>query len=137
VIDRRSITRGEDAPMSMDMFAKVLQVVVGLGLLNVWLLRARSSTAYRGGTAQTLRQEFAAYGLPAGAFYVVGTLKIAAGVILLGALWLPLPARLAATVVAGLMVGALVMHAKVKDPTSRSVPAALMLAMCVGIVALL
>ncbi len=118
-------------------FALVFQAIVGLGLLNVWLLRSRSATAYRGGSAQTLKQEFAAYGLPDVAFYIVGTLKVVAGVVLLAALWLPMPARLAATVVAGLMVGALVMHAKVKDPASRSVPAAAMLAMCVGIVVLL
>ena len=124
--------------MSMDTIARLLQLVVGLGLLNVWLLRARSKTAYRGGSAQTLRQEFDTYGLPAAAFYIVGTLKVVAGVILLAALWLPMPmpARLAAGVVAGLMVGALLMHAKAKDPVRKSVPAVVMLAMCVGIVAL-
>jgi hypothetical protein len=123
--------------MSMDTYARILEVIVGLGLLNVWLLRARSSTAYRGGSAQTLRQEFDSYGLPAAAFYVVGTLKVLAGVILLAALWMPMPARLAATVVAGLMVGALLMHAKAKDPARKSVPAAMMLAMCLGLVVLL
>lgn len=123
--------------MSLELLTRVLEVVVGLGLLNVWLLRARSATSYRGGDAKTLRQEFAAYGLPVSAFYVVGTLKVAAGLILLSALFLPMPARLAATVVAGLMVGALAMHIKVKDPASKSVPAALMLAMCVAIVVLL
>jgi hypothetical protein len=123
--------------MSLDTFTRILEVIVGLGLLNVWLLRARSSTAYRGGSAQTLRQEFDAYGLPPAAFYVVGTLKVLAGVILLAALWMPMPARLAATVVAGLMVGALLMHAKAKDPARKSVPAAMMLAMCLGLVVLL
>lgn len=122
--------------MSLELLTRVLEVVVGLGLLNVWLLRSRSATSYRGGDAKTLRQEFAAYGLPVSAFYVVGTLKVAAGLILLSALFLPMPARLAATVVAGLMVGALAMHIKVKDPSSKSVPAALMLALCVGIMVL-
>lgn len=123
--------------MSLDTLARILEVVVGLGLLNVWLLRSGSSTAYRGGSSKTLREEFAAYGLPVSAFYIVGTLKVLAGVILITALFLPMPARLAATVVAGLMVGALAMHIKVKDSAIKSVPAALMLAMCVGIVALL
>ncbi len=125
--------------MSMETLVRVLEVIVGAGLLNVWLVRAGSSTGYRGGSAKTLREEFAAYGLPVMAFYVVGTLKVTAGVILLAAQFLPLamPARLAATVVAGLMVGALVMHIKVKDPVVKSVPAALMLAMCAGIVVLL
>lgn len=125
--------------MSMETLARVLQVIVGLGLLNVWLVRARSSTGYRGGSAKTLREEFAAYGLPVAAFYVVGTLKVLAAVTLLAALFLPLslPARIAAMVVAALMVGALVMHVKARDPVRKSVPAALMLAMCLGLVVLL
>ena len=36
--------------------ANLLQVVVGLGLLNVWLLRGRSATPYRGGASRTLRE---------------------------------------------------------------------------------
>ncbi|MDQ8160933.1 MAG: DoxX family protein [Gemmatimonadota bacterium] len=122
--------------MTMDLIGRVLLVVVGLGLLNVWLLRARTDTAYRGGTAHTLREEFSAYGLPGFMFYVVGALKISAGVILLASLRWPMPAQLAATVVAGLMVGAIVMHVRVKDPARKSVPAALMLAMCLGIAVL-
>ena len=114
----------------------ILQVVVGLGLLNVWLLRSASATAYRGGAATTLKEEFAAYGLPDAARYVVGTLKVAAGVILIAGLWLPLPVRIAAGVVAVLMVGALAMHQKVSDPPMKSLPAALMLVMCLAIVLL-
>lgn len=125
--------------MSLETLARALEVIVGLGLLNVWLVRARSSTGYRGGSAKTLREEFAAYGLSSTMFYLVGTLKVSAGLILLAALFLPLPlpARIAASVVAGLMVGALMMHIKVKDPVVKSVPAALMLAMCVVLVVLL
>ena len=74
----------------------VLQLIVGLGLLNVWLLRGARRTSYRGGGAQTLREEFAAYQLPTAAFYLVGALKVVAGVILLAGLWWPLPVRAAA-----------------------------------------
>jgi uncharacterized membrane protein YphA (DoxX/SURF4 family) len=114
----------------------VLQLVVGLGLLNVWLLRSGSPTGYRGGEAQTLKEEFAAYGLPDIAFYLVGVLKVGAGLILVAGIWMNLPVRIAAGVVAALMVGALAMHARVGDPAKRSLPAALMLAMSVGIVLL-
>jgi len=114
----------------------VLQIIVGLGLLNVWLLRAKSSTAYRGGTATSLKEEFQAYGLPEAAFYVVGALKITAGVILIAGVWIPLPVGLAAGVVAALMVGALAMHVKVGDPLMKSLPAALMLVMSVAILLL-
>ncbi|NNF29610.1 MAG: DoxX family protein [Gemmatimonadetes bacterium] len=114
----------------------LLQLVVGLGLLNVWLLRAGSATEYRGRDSKTLKEEFQAYGLPDLAFYVVGALKIGAGIILLAGLWFDLPVRLAGGVVALLMVGALAMHMKVGDPAKRSVPAALMLLMSGAIVLL-
>ena len=114
----------------------LLQLVVGLGLLNVWLVRAGSETEYRGGEARTLREEFAAYGLPDIAFYVVGGLKITAGVVLIAGVWIDLPVRLAAGVVAVLMIGALAMHLKVGDPMKRSVPALLVLLMCGGILLL-
>lgn len=113
-----------------------LQLVVGLGLLNVWLVRAGSATDYRGGESKTLREEFGAYGLPDAAFYAVGALKIFFGSLLVAGLWFDLPVRAAAGAIALLMVGALIMHVKVGDPPKRSVPAALMLVMCVGIVLL-
>ena len=107
----------------------ILQVIVGLGLLNVWLLRRQSATAYRGGSAKNLKDEFAAYGLPAAMFYVVGGLKIICGVLLLVGLAYAPVVLPAAAVVAVLMVGAVAMHLKVRDPVSKFVPAALMLAM--------
>lgn len=119
-------------PLTMNA---VLQLLVGLGLLNVWVVRSVKRTAYRGGAAQTLREEFAAYHLPPAAFYVVGALKVVAGVVLLAGLWWPLPVRAAAGVVAALMVGAIVMHVKIKDPVTKSVPAVIMLAMCAVLVA--
>jgi len=122
--------------MPLISIPSVLQIIAGLGLLNVWLVRAASATAYRGGAAKTLKEEFAAYGLPNAAMYVVGALKIAAGVILIAGLWMPLPVTIAAGVVAVLMVGALAMHLKVGDQPVKFLPAALMLAMCIAIVML-
>ncbi len=114
----------------------LLQIMVGLGLLNVWLVRRGSSTFYRGGSAKTLQEEFATYGLPGFAFYVVGALKIGAAVILVAGVWMALPVREAAGLVAALMLGAIVMHLKVGDPVAKSLPAAAMLAMSAAIVAL-
>ena len=119
--------------MSSSTVSVILQVIAGLGLINVWLVRPRSATAFRGGSSQTLREEFAAYGLPDWCFYAVGAAKIVSAVMLIVGIWVPrliLPATL---VIAVLMVGALAMHAKVKDPPTKSVPAFLMLAMVVGI----
>ena len=120
-------------PLSL---SNLLQIVVGLGLLNVWIVRRGAATPYRGGTSRSLQEEFAAYGLPPAVFYVVGALKIASAIVLLAGLWLALPVRPAAMVVLALMLGAIAMHVKVGDPLVKSVPAVLMLAMSTGIVLL-
>ena len=114
----------------------ILQAIVGLGLLNVWLLRRESATAYRGGEAKNLKDEFATYGLPAPMFYIVGGLKIICGALLLVGFAYPPVVLPAAAVIAVLMMGAVAMHMKVGDPVSKYVPAALMLAMSGAICAI-
>ena len=114
----------------------ILQVVVAVGLLNVWLVRPRSATSYRGGNARSLKEEFAAYGLPDFFFYVVGVLKLGSALALIAGLWINALVLPAAAVVAVLMVGALVMHVKVKDPAIKSLPALLMLIMSATLCAL-
>jgi len=122
--------------MSTHAISSVLQVIVGLGLLNVWLVRARSATSYRGGSAQSLKEEFAVYGLPEWTFYIVGGLKIIAGILLIVGIWVPRLVLLPAAVVAVLMVGALAMHAKAKDPASKFLPALSVLVLTVAILLL-
>jgi hypothetical protein len=119
--------------MSSSIVSTTLQVIVALGLLNVWLVRARASTAYRGGSAQSLKEEFATYGLPAWSFYAVGALKVGSAVLLLAGIWVPELIRPPALIVAALMVGALAMHARAKDAPKKFLPALLMLLMCVAI----
>ena len=119
--------------MSSLVISTILKVVVALGLLNVWLVRAQSSTAYRGGSAQSLKDEFATYGLPEWTFYLVGGLKIGAAILLIVGIWVPQVVRPSAIVVAVLMIGALAMHAKVKDPLTKSLPALMVLLMVVAI----
>lgn len=111
----------------------ILQIIVALGLLNVWILRSGSATAYRGGEARSLKEEFSAYGLPDAAFYVVGLLKVGAALALLAGLWMPELVAPAAGTVAVLMVGALAMHVKVQDPAKKSLPAFTMLVLCAAI----
>ena len=115
------------------LIENMLQVVVGGVLLNVWLLRAGRPTGYRGGLAQSLRAEFQAYGLPEWMFYAVGTLKVVAAILLIVGIWVPSLVRPAAGTIAALMIGALAMHLKVADPAKRSLPAFLLLAMCLVI----
>ena len=111
----------------------MLQVAAALGLLNVWLLRFNRGTAYRGGNADTMQGEFAAYGLPPWSVYVVGTLKVSAALALVVGIWVPALVWPAAILVSLLMVGALAMHLKIRDPLVKSVPAVAMLAVTLTI----
>lgn len=117
----------------MDTFKIVLQIIVGLGLLNVWLLRGGKKTAYRGRGAESLRAEFAAYGLPVWFMWLTGALKIGVAAALLLGIWIPALVQPAAIVLILLMMGAFGMHLKVKDPFQAAVPALAMLMMAVAI----
>ncbi len=111
----------------------LLQVVVAVGLLNVWLLRFHRATAYRGGSATTMVEEFSAYGLPRWSCYAVGATKITCALLLLAGFWEPRLVVPAATVVAVLMLGALLMHLKVRDPLRKHLPAFAVFVMCATI----
>jgi hypothetical protein len=112
------------------ILVQICQIVVGCGLLNVWLLRFNKATAYRGGKASSMLEEFAAYGLPAWSCYLVGFLKVASAFALLAGLLYPVLILPAASIVAALMAGAIVMHLKVADPFKKSLPAISLLALC-------
>jgi uncharacterized membrane protein YphA (DoxX/SURF4 family) len=120
----------------MEILRQALQIIVALGLLNVWLLRAGKATPYRGGDANSMREEFEAYGLPVAMMYVVGGLKILIALALLAGVWMSALVVPAAAVLIVLMIGAFTMHLKVKDPMVRAVPALLMLGMAIAITAL-
>lgn len=112
----------------------LLQILIPLGILNVWVLRAGRATRYRGGEARSLKQEFAAYGLPGWMFYTIGTLKLSASLAIFIGIFYPEWTRPGAAVISFLMLGALTMHVKVRDPLSKSMPAALMLLMSLFLV---
>lgn len=119
----------------MKTLVQICQIIVGCGLLNVWLLRFNKSTAYRGGTAANMLEEFAAYGLPAWSCYLVGLLKVASALALLTGLLYPAVVLPAAIVIALLMSGAVAMHLKVGDPIKKSVPALSVLVLSAIIIA--
>ena len=117
----------------MNIVISILQIAVAAGLLNVWLLRFQRSTPYRGGGARSMREEFAAYGLPEWFRYVIGTLKVGSALCLIAGLWLPFLVFPSALLIAILMLGALAMHVKIRDPLKKSVPALVMLALTIVI----
>lgn len=111
----------------MEIIGAIAQVIVALGILNVWILRYNKSTGYRGGDAQNMREEFEAYGLPFWFMCVIGTFKITFALMLLAGIWYESVVLPVAIGMAVLMAGAVSMHIKVKDPPKKALPASTVL----------
>jgi len=119
----------------MSGFVLASQITIALGLLGVWVLRTGGGTRWRGEGAVRLREEFLSYGLPPWFAHVIASLELVLAVLLLTGLRWPVLAGPAALVVALVMLGALGMHFKVRDPVYKSVPAFVLLVLAVVVVA--
>jgi hypothetical protein len=117
----------------MDSVLTALQVLIALGILNVWVVRFGKATAWRGGAATNMKEEFAAYGLPSWAMGFVGALKLLCAAGLVAGIWIPALVQPAAMILGALMLGAVFMHVKVTDPPMRSLPALSMLLGCLTV----
>ncbi|MAQ00258.1 MAG: hypothetical protein CMC51_05565 [Flavobacteriaceae bacterium] len=104
-------------------FIMILQLIISIGLINVWLLRFNKTTEYRGGNAKNMNEEFIAYGLPEWSMYLVGFLKVAIAIMLIISIWIEKLLFYNLIVLAALMIAAVFMHFKVKDPIKKSYPA--------------
>ena len=107
----------------MEYLMIALKLIVGLSILNVWLVRSNKSTAWRGGNARNIREEFKAYGLPVWVMWTVGTLKVGLAIMLIASIYYPQFEAIAAYGIAFLMLGAVSMHIKIGDPLKKSFPA--------------
>ncbi len=106
------------------------QLIVGLSILNVWLIQFNKSTQWRGGNATSIKEEFEVYGLPEWSVYLIGFLKVALALTLIAAIWFPSLLKPAALGLAALLMGSVLMHFKIKDPFKKSIPALIFLSMC-------
>ncbi len=106
------------------------QLIVGLSILNVWLVQFNKSTQWRGGNATTIKEEFTVYGLPEWSLYLVGFLKVILALALIAAIWFPSFLKPAALGLSALLIGSVLMHFKIKDPIKKSFPALIFLSMC-------
>ena len=70
-----------------------------------------------------MKEEFAVYGLPGFVMWLVCVVKVAAAVALLIGISVPQLVLPSATILVVLMLGAIAMHLKVKDPAIKSLPA--------------
>jgi uncharacterized membrane protein YphA (DoxX/SURF4 family) len=119
----------------MDTAVVIIQAVVALGIFNVWILRFGKPTDWRGGAAANMKEEFQVYGLPGWSVQIVGFLKLLFAVCLIAGIWFQPLTRPAALGLAVLMLGAVVMHIKVKDPLKKSLPALTILVLLVIVAA--
>lgn len=114
----------------MEYVIIALKLIVGLSLLNVWLVQSKKETQWRGGDAKTLADEFKVYGLSTWMFYFVGTLKVGFAVFLLVSIWYPSIEHIPAVSLAVLLLGSIIMHYRVNDPLKKSIPAAFFFLLC-------
>ena len=101
----------------------ILQLIISIGLINVWFFRFNKATEYRGGNAKNMREEFQAYGLPVWSMYLVGAAKVFIAVMLIISIWFKELLVYNLLALAVLMIAAVLMHIKVKDPIKKSYPA--------------
>ena len=114
----------------MQTAVTIVQLVIALGILNVWLLRFGKPSPWRGGDAKNMKDEFAVYGLSESAMYAVGFFKILFAVLLIAAIWLPVLTLPASLGLAVLMIAAVALHFKAGDPAKKSLPAGTVLILC-------
>ncbi|MEQ8908657.1 MAG: DoxX family protein [Vicingaceae bacterium] len=107
----------------MDYLLIAIKLIVGLSILNVWLLRPSKSSPWRGGDANNMKEEFAAYNLPENFMQIIGTVKVALAVGFIASIWFEKLELYCGLGIAALMLGAVAMHIKIKDPLKKSVPA--------------
>ena len=104
-------------------FILILQLLISIGLINVWFFRFNKATEFRGGNAKNMREEFQAYGLPAWSMYLVGAAKVVIAILLIVSIWFKELLVYNLLALAVLMIAAVLMHIKVKDPIKKSYPA--------------
>ena len=61
----------------METAVLVIQIVIALGIFNVWALRFGKATGWRGGSAATMKEEFEIYSVNVTAYSLIDAKKLA------------------------------------------------------------
>ena len=113
----------------MKLLSKILSVIVGLTVINVWLFRSGKSTSYRGGDANSLMEEFVVYGL-GDYFLTIGVIKVGLAILLILSLYFQKLRLISASGIGIMMLVAIYVHFSVGDELIKSMPASVMLLSC-------
>jgi len=106
-----------------------LKIIVGVSILNVWLLQKNKATKWRGGGAVNIFEEFQAYGFSKQFCYFIGFLKVSLAIILLASIQFKTLTLLGALGLSILLLGSIIMHIRIKDAWYKSFPAFLFIVM--------
>jgi hypothetical protein len=119
----------------MDIIFTIVQVVIAITIFNVWLIRFNKSTPWRAGSAKNMQEEFQTYGLPIWFMRLISVSKLLLAALLIAGIWYNPLIKPAATGMLLLMLGAVLMHFKVKDPVKKSLPAASLMILSISLLA--
>lgn len=120
----------------MEFLKLISQIIIVLGIFNVWLVRFNKKTQYRGSNSTSLSEEFKVYGYPDLFFYVIGLLKLSFAILVGAGYWVEQLLIVGTGGLAILMIGAIISHINVKDELNKSIPATIMLGLCVFVLSI-
>ncbi len=106
----------------MRSLAIICQLVIALGIVNVWVLRPTKPTRWRPEGARSMAEEFRRYGFPDWLRKLIGAAKLVLAALLVLGIWYPTVATGAGIAMAVLMAGAVGAHLRVRDPLVKSLP---------------
>ena len=111
--------------------SQILQLIIGVSILLVWLVRSHVPSNFRVGGANNLKEEVLEVGLPIIFYDIMKVVKpMFAFFLIFGLFYNPmtLPSMIFTTI---FMSGALWMHIKAKDNFVKIIPALTLLIFCV------
>ena len=114
----------------MEYAKPIIQLILALGIYNVWIINYTKGSKYRGGNSTNMSEEFQAYGFRIWFMKIVGFSKLTLATLLIAGIWFPYLVEPSAFLIGTLMVGALFAHLKINDPFVKSIPALIMLILC-------
>ena len=106
-----------------------LKIIVGVSILNVWLLQKNKATKWRGGNAVNIVEEFQVYGFSKQFCYFIGFLKVSLAIILLASIQFKTLTLIGVLGLSILLLGSIIMHIRIKDAWYKSFPAFLFILM--------
>lgn len=113
----------------MENIKLIIQIVIAIGIFNVWLLNFKKRSKYRGGNSQNMTEEFTAYGFNNWFMKIIRFSKLSLACLLIAGIWFPNLVDVSAFLIGCFMIGTIGVHIKINDPLIKSLPAFTILAL--------